>query len=244
MFAASDQASQLGSAKLDPRTKLLLLMTVSLVIITGGTGEIMQVLKLALMFVPPLLCIWERRFKGAFIYVTVLVAFILLSNFVMPYVGGAPNLLLSMVYVIVSRFMPCVMMGWYFITTTNVSEFVSAMERMHVPRYIVTPLSVMFRFAPTVAEEFGSINDAMTMRGIRFSGGRVAAMFEYRVIPMIMCSLRIGEELSASALTRGLGSPSPRTSIAKIGFKLVDYVVMAACFGALSIFILNLVGVL
>ena len=33
---------------------------------------------------------------------------------------------------------------------------------------------------------------------------------------------KIGEELSAAALTRGLGSPTKRTNICKIGFNMID----------------------
>lgn len=67
---------------------------------------------------------------------------------------------------ILSQFIPGLMMGYYTVTTTTVSEFVAAMERMHMPKQIVIPLSVMFRFFPTVGEEASSISDAMRMRGI------------------------------------------------------------------------------
>ncbi len=41
----------------------------------------------------------------------------------------------------------------------------------------------------------------MKMRGIRFGGGKASAMLEYRLVPVIMCSVKIGEELNAAALT-------------------------------------------
>ena len=57
-------------------------------------------------------------------------------------------------------------MGYYLVSTTTVSEFVAAMERMHIPQKIVIPVSVVFRFFPTVKEEYAAIRDAMKMRGI------------------------------------------------------------------------------
>ena len=69
--------------------------------------------------------------------------------------------------------MPCIMMGYFVISTITVSEFVAALEKLHIPQTITIPLSVMFRFFPTVLEEFNAINDAMRMRGIRFGGGHV-----------------------------------------------------------------------
>lgn len=41
---------------------------------------------------------------------------------------------------------------------------------------------------------------------------------------MMICSIKIGEELSAAALTRGLGAPVRRTNICKIGFKALDII--------------------
>ena len=66
-------------------------------------------------------------------------------------------------------------------------------------------------FSYTVVEEYNAIGDAMKMRGIRFGGGKASAMLEYRLVPVIMCSVKIGEELNAAALTRGLGGPVKRT---------------------------------
>ena len=58
------------------------------------------------------------------------------------------------------------MMGYYLLSTTKVSEFVLAMQRMHIPEAFIIPFSVMFRFFPTISEEAGSIGNAMRMRGI------------------------------------------------------------------------------
>ena len=68
-------------------------------------------------------------------------------------------------------------------TTTKVSEFIAAMERMRMPVQITIPLAVMFRFIPTIGEESRAINDAMRMRGIGIRGGNVLAMLEYRLVP-------------------------------------------------------------
>ena len=120
-------------------------------------------------------------------------------------------------------------MGRYVIRTTKVSEFVAGMEKMHVTNKITIPLSVLFRFFPTIIEEYSAINDAMKMRDIRLGGKKALQMLEYRLIPMITCSVKIGEELSAAALTRGLGAPVKRTNICKIGFGVTDYCIFTIC---------------
>jgi energy-coupling factor transport system permease protein len=118
------------------------------------------------------------------------------------------------------------MMGYFLVSTTTVSDFMAAMRKMHVTEKLAIPLSVMFRFFPTVREEYIAIHDAMRMRGVSLAGGKPLKMLEYRFVPMMMCSLKIGEELSAAALTRGLGSLVKRTNICKIGFHAQDFAFM------------------
>jgi energy-coupling factor transport system permease protein len=113
----------------------------------------------------------------------------------------------------------------------------AAMRKMRMTEKITIPLSVMFRFFPTVREEYAAIGDAMRMRGVSLAGGKPMKMLEYRFVPMIMCSLKIGEELSAAALTRGLGSPIKRTNICKTGFHLQDIAFIALCVISLAVYI-------
>ena len=56
------------------------------------------------------------------------------------------------------------MTGAWLLSSTSVSEFIGSMERMHLTEKIVIPLSVIFRFFPTISEEYQAISDAMKMR--------------------------------------------------------------------------------
>ena len=98
--------------------------------------------------------------------------------------------------------------------------------RMRLSEKIIIPLSVMFRFFPTVMDEAASINAAMKMRGIHIGGRNAGKMLEYRLVPLMTCCVKIGEELSAAALTRGLGGEVRRTNICKIGFHVQDYILL------------------
>ena len=60
-------------------------------------------------------------------------------------------------------------------------------------------------------------------------------MIEYRLIPMMTCSVKIGQELSAASLTRGLGGPTKRTNICKIGFGVWDIVTFLALAAGLAL---------
>lgn len=229
---------------LDPRTKLLLLTFVSVFLLGNAGGDSAAEFRVALNYLPLLFLLFARKWKVFLFGVIFYTAAYALSVFVMPHCTGILNFLLLAMCGIVLRFLPGVLTGMYVVSTTTVSEFVCAMERMHVPNAITIPLSVMFRFFPTVMEEAGSINKAMSMRDIRFGGSKALQMIEYRLIPMMTCSVKIGQELSAASLTRGLGGPTKRTNICKIGFGIWDALVFLGLGGGLAFCILRACKVL
>lgn len=243
MNTFQQSASGIRGLWLDPRTKLLLTLVVSSVTIMGGLSAAIEVLKLILAAVPVVLLLSAGRARQALTALLAYTVCVAAIRLLIPLLTGAPNLLLSAVCVIFSRFMPGVLTAWYMLSTTTVSEFMAAMERMHMPSQVTIPLSVVFRFAPTVKEEYASINDAMRMRGVSLGGGKMGAMLEYRVVPMLVCSVKIGEELSAAALTRGLGAPVKRTNIFKVGFRAADVVVLLVCVFSIALLVLNKLGV-
>jgi energy-coupling factor transport system permease protein len=136
-------------------------------------------------------------------------------------------------------FMPIVAMATYAVRTTQVSELVAALERLRMPAALVIPLSVVLRFLPTIGEEYASIADAMRMRGISFRG-RVRnpiALLEYRMVPLLISLVRIGDELTAAALTRGLGGSRRRTHVCRTGFGRRDLFVALAALVPLGVLV-------
>lgn len=224
---------------LDPRTKLAILITITIFILGGSYQSIMHYMLAGIPFV---LLLAARMWKGAALYALVFGGSLCLELFALPYVSGLPSYLMVAIVGILLHFSPCVVMGYFVVTTTTVSEFVAAMERLHLPRQITIPLAVMFRFFPTVMEEWSAIGDAMKMRGIQWGGGKAGAMVEYRIVPMMLCSVKIGEELSAASLTRGLGGPVKRTNICRIGFHAQDIVLLLICLGAFAAWVYAWLG--
>lgn len=55
----------------------------------------------------------------------------------------------------------------------------------------------------------------------------------------MICSVKIGEELSAAALTRGLGAPVNRTNICQIGLGLLDILLCTLCLVSLTLLVLQ-----
>ncbi len=213
---------------IDPRTKLFYMLILCIFVIGGAGGYQMDWVQLLLCGIPFLLLLTAHQWRGFCLHSALYLLLYFLNGQLVGEVSGAPRVLLAMFSMFILRLMPSLVMGAYIMGTTTVSEFIAAMERLHIPRQIVIPLAVMFRFFPTVLEEFRSINTAMRMRDIRFGGKNAGKMIEYRLIPLLVCSVTIGNELSAAALTRGLSVSGTRTNICKIGFHIQDAVLVIA----------------
>lgn len=215
--------------RLDPRTKLVLLLTVTTLMFSTSNEGIMNIVKPCLSAVPFVLILSERRFKTAGKYLLLYAACFVLERIALTSFSGILSFAVLAVASVMTRFAPGIMTGAYLISSTSVSAFISAMERMHVTEKIVIPMSVIFRFFPTVSEEYQAIRDAMKMRGIRLGGKNPFLMVEYRLVPLMVSVVKIGDELSAAALTRGLGAPVRRTNICRIGFRLPDVLAILFC---------------
>ena len=176
-------------------------------------------------------------------YVVVFVGSYLAMIFLIPQFSGFLKFILFGCFGILNRSMPGFVLGAYIVSTTTVSEFTAGMQKLHISEKVIIPLSVMFRFFPTLREEFGAINSAMRMRGISLGGGHIGKMLEYRIIPLMTCSAKIGEELSAAALTRGLGGEVKRTNNCRIGFRIQDVILIILCFAAFVATVIAYLGV-
>lgn len=215
--------------KFDPRTKLLLLFTMAIFVLGGAASDLFDKYLPIFCMIPIVLLVCCGKWKKALVYFTLYMMSYGGYVFCLPKLSGVPGYIVLAMCGILNRFLPGIITGEYLIETTTVSEFNAAMHKMHVTDKITIPMSVMFRFFPTIADEFSSINDAMRMRDIQFGGKNVAKMVEYRLIPLMVCSARIGEELNAAAITRGLGGDVRRTNVCQIGFHIQDYLLILLC---------------
>ena len=227
---------------LDPRTKLLLLVTMAFFVL-GGMASNFALLSPCLCLAPFILLLSCKKFCSAALYAVIYGAAYMINILFADKLSGLPYFLILGTSGILTKFMPSIMMGLYVVSTTTVSEFTAAMQRMHVSEKLIIPLSVMFRLFPTIVDEFDSINAAMRMRGVYFGGKHWSKMLEYRFIPLMTCSVQIGNELSAAALTRGLGGYVKRTNDCRIGFHVQDIIAVIICTVPYVCLILDKIGV-
>lgn len=213
---------------LDPRTKLLLLFTSS-VFVLGNAGERwMYVFYWILVYIPVLLLFAEKEWKAGIISIVIYVESYYAQLALQHDLTAFESMLALMLYII-TKILPTIILARYIVKSTKVSEFLAAMNRMHVTDKMTIPISVIFRFFPTVTEESKAINDAMRMRGIEMGAKKASEAVEYRMVPLIASCSIIGEELSAAAMTRGLDVGKKRSCIWKIKFRFLDWIIIAFC---------------
>lgn len=207
---------------LDPRTKIFLLITVTTITCVGGKSEFINYINLFTVVLPFFMLILSRKNIAAFKFLFVYLIVLFFEKIMHMFFSGTAVVIINAVIGVYLHIFPGFVMGYYFICTTKVSEFIAGMERLKITPKIVIPLSVVFRFFPTIREEYTCIKNAMKMRDIVLVKSPIK-MLEYRLVPLMISVTKIGEELTAAALTRGL-SIEKRTNVCKIGFKNIDLI--------------------
>ncbi|MEA4957519.1 Energy-coupling factor transporter transmembrane protein EcfT [bioreactor metagenome] len=227
--------------KLDPRTKIFALVVINLL----AFSLVPLYITIFLIFIPFFCLLLSNKEKIAFIFILLFFIAKLIEIYLIPVTHGLINGLLIMFSSVIVRMGPGIIMGYYVLTTTKVSEFMASMNRMKIPESISIPISVLFRYFPTIIEEIRAIKDAMKMRRI---GSDLKSLLnplrllEYIFVPLLINAVKTGEELSAASLTRGLSNPISRTNICQIGFGISDFLILIVSIIGLIIFVLYIIG--
>ena len=117
---------------LDPRTKLLMLITVTSLMLSSSNNGIMNIVKPVLSIIPFALLLTERKWKTAAKYIVLYAVCFALERVALYHLSGIASFLLLAVCSIITRFAPGMMMGAFLISSTSVSDFIAAMKRMHI----------------------------------------------------------------------------------------------------------------
>ncbi|SCS38126.1 energy-coupling factor transporter transmembrane component T [Staphylococcus caeli] len=211
---------------LDPRIKILMMLIVSLIALTGGTTGHEIVLRLIVMLIPALLLILAGKYSYGITCTGIITLAWYGEAFVV--IEGQQQIATLLIFVpsgVITRFLPSLVMGYYIYTTTQVETLILGLERMKIPRKITIPIAVMFRFLPTIKAESSAIKDAMKMRGIslRLAFKKPMVYIEYRIVPLLNSVIKIGNELTVASVTRGLNLVYSRTSIIDLKIRWFDW---------------------
>ncbi len=213
---------------LDPRTKLVILILVNIIAISLSSSNL-RVEIISMVLIGSTL-IWQGMYKTCLkywgIYAGMIALFILSSQY-----QNIVTAMFVVVFIVMRKTAPIFMFASSVVSKTKVSELIVALQNINLPRSIIIALSVTIRFFPTLKEECALVLDAMKMRGIKISFRNVflhpMILVESIIVPIIIRTSTIAEELSAAAVTRGIDSPKPRTSYYEVGFGLADGIFLA-----------------
>ncbi len=221
---------------IDPRIKILntFAQTFLLFAVKSNLGIIINLCFMALILA------YFRKFlyvKRLLQYGFCLFLFMVLLGFL-----GSIGKFFGLTAYILFKFSP-VLGNYYLMTkTVSISQFISALEKMKLPKSITITLGVTLRFIPTIAEEIQTIKQSMKIRNVSLSIKNILTkpitMLEYMLVPLMMRFVKISEELAASAIVRGIEKPGLRTSLIelKMTWKDLIYLIVLVIFSGVMYF--------
>ena len=133
---------------LDPRTKLVLLLTITTLMFSTSNEGIMNFVKPVLSLIPFVLILSERRFKTAGKYLLLYLACFALERIALTTLSDLLSFVVLAMTSIMTRFAPGIMTGAWLLSSTSVSEFIGSMERMHLDRENRHPFVCYFSLFP------------------------------------------------------------------------------------------------
>jgi len=219
----------------DPRTKILLLIEMDILLFLGRSIRYESGLFLLCVLI---LFIGEQR-RTALKCAGIFFLFVLTQQIIAPYLMNPFVSLVHFIVVIVRKVLPAFMLAKWLIATTDVSEFVAAMWKCKIPQNIIVTTSVVFRCFPTIREEWKAIQTAMQMRGIALNLRNIitkpSETIIHLLVPLFISVLNISDELAAAALCRGLDNPGTHTCMREVHFRWYDVGIVSVITAALAV---------
>lgn len=222
----------------DPRTILYLLL-ISQIILLLDISIFIEIITVIILIIPFFI---SKQFRPGLIIIMVYSLQLFLAFFVLPTVDNATLLYpLSMVANGFRELIPGIIVGIYALKLTHSGEWISLFKKWHFPKFFIVPFSVIFRFFPTMRQDYRQIRNAMAFRGIE--RGPIAFIkqpvqtFEFILIPLLMNASRVAQDLTISALTKGLSISGKQTSIITLHMTKVDFIYMIIALVPIIIYI-------
>ncbi|HDJ2900561.1 TPA: energy-coupling factor transporter transmembrane protein EcfT [Staphylococcus aureus] len=144
------------------------------------------------------------------------------------------------IFNVVRVFLPAIVMFYILAEKTTASEYLAMFKIFHIPDAFAVTFVVMLRFIPTLLEHLKNIRQALVFRNINIGPiyflRHPILSIELLVVPMLISSGKVMEELSAAAMTRGLDIGRKRTTIIKFQLNFADYLVIFIAIALVIIF--------
>lgn len=133
---------------------------------------------------------------------------------------------------IMIRVYPVMLLLELFVKRIPVNELMYSLERMHMPKSVLIPIMVIYRYVPTILKEIKMIRAGIKMRGLGCRMKHPASIINaanYYMTALISRSEKLSDELSAAAICKGLSVKRDRSCITKVKIQVPDMIVL--CIG-------------
>ncbi|SHI72457.1 energy-coupling factor transport system permease protein [Clostridium cavendishii DSM 21758] len=231
--------TEFKALKPDPRALIFQVIIISIL-----NFLINRPIELLLLFViMDILMLWHRMFKTA-IKFTITYLLLYISNLVLVYLKiPLITMMFTTLIFLCFRLFPVYIACVILIRKVHMDELLFSLEAMYIPKAMVLPLAVVYRYIPTIKDEVAKVREGLKMRGLNTSF--IGVLFhpmnavENFIIPLLIRSGKISEELSAASLCKGLDTEHTRTSYTDVKFQTVDtfYCLMCLVISAILIII-------
>ncbi|MGE5401307.1 MAG: energy-coupling factor transporter transmembrane component T family protein [Ignavibacteriales bacterium] len=114
--------------------------------------------------------------------------------------------------------------------TTPIEDILQFLKKLRMPHQLAFVIATGIRFIPTMQKKAEMIQEAQLARGAEFGGGGIIKKIKSFIpilIPLIVDSLRMSDNLAISMLNRGFGAMKTTTDLYEIKMHMRDYLVSA-----------------
>ena len=227
---------------LDVRTKIILLFFANYLLMTRA----MALYEIGLVFVLTSLFIKAGQGRKGLIYLGVFMSMWFIDHFLIEHMSGKVLSFFSMLAVGGRLMLPCFMAGSYLLATTSLHEFMVGLRKWRLPEALLLVIAVMFRFLPTIPEDYQHIRRSLRLRGIFLKKRDIIChpirFFEYVTVPLLMSASRTAQDLTVASLTKSISSNPVKTSYKAYRFQWLDKVIWAGIACAVIVIQLGVLG--
>lgn len=202
--------------QIDIRTKIIILFFTNFLLLM----RVVSIYEWIVVVLLILLFIFSNQMKRAIIYGLLFLLLYSIDYFLIDLLTGKALSFFSMLAVGGRLMFPCFMIGSYIMTTTNTHAFIQGLRQWRVSEKLLLTLAVMFRFLPTIRQDYQLICQSLRIRGIILNKKDIflkpLRFFEYITVPLLMCATRSAQDLTVAVLTKSIGSKK------KTSYKMYD----------------------
>ncbi len=210
--------------KCDPRIKLVIMICISMI----GFKLLPFWLEAAIICFVCFTLALSRVYTSAVIFLLTFIGMYLCDIYIAVHMTETLWIAVFGLMRMMRRYLPFMACFYLLAKTVTVGELMVTFHKFKLPMKIIIPLTLVFRFIPTIAEEWTAITESMKFRGIGLSVKNVLTkplkMFEYVFVPLLISVSNIAEELGMASIARGLDGDNKRTYVRDMSLSSSDLV--------------------